>query len=346
MFFIDVFMFLKEIDVYLCHLYPMKKILSLSLAIVLSFPLLGRDTTLVMFWNLENFFNYHDNGGGEADTEFSSFGSRHWTKKRFYAKCNAIAKTVLWVGSSRGRLPDVIGFAEVEDRFVLNRLVYGTALKKFDYGIVHYDSPDPRGIDVALLYRKAVFNVVSSNRCPVVNPDSTGSPLQTRDILAVRLMRVRASDTASIAFVVNHHPSKYGGGESDWRREAAISKLRAVCDSLCGAGINSIVAMGDFNDTPENGLFGGLSPALANLASPLARKGIGSIKFNGKWELIDMFFVSQGLVPFSVMEVLKVPFLMVRDKSHSGEKPLRTFSGPRYMGGVSDHCPVLLVISR
>ena len=346
MFFKDVFMFLKLIDVSLCHICDMKKILSLVLIIVQSLPLCARDTTMAMFWNLENFFNYHDDGGGDADTEFSSFGSRHWTSKRFYAKCNAIAKTVLWVGSCRGRLPDVIGLAEVEDRFVLNKLVYGTVLKKFDYGIVHFDSPDPRGIDVALLYRKSVFSVASSSRCPIVNPDSTGPPLLTRDILVVRLLRYGASDTASIAFVVNHHPSKYGGGQTDWRREAAILRLRAVCDSLSGCGVNSIVAMGDFNDTPENGLFERLSPSLVNVALPMSRKGIGSIKFNGKWELIDLFFVSSDLVSCSGMEVLKVPFLMVRDKSHSGEKPLRTFSGPRYMGGVSDHCPVLLVISR
>src|SRR5574344_540053 len=317
MFFKYVFMFLKLIDVSLCHICNMKMIISLSLILFLSLRLSAQDTTMVMFWNLENFFNYHDEGGGEADTEFSSFGSRHWTRKRFYAKCNAIAKTVLWVGSCRGRLPDVIGFAEVEDRFVLDKLVYGTALKKFDYGIVHYDSPDPRGIDVALLYRKSVFSVESSSRCPVVNPDSAGPPLLTRDILAVRLLRSGASDTASIAFVVNHHPSKYGGGRTDWRREVAIVKLEAVCDSLSGCGVNSIVAMGDFNDTPENGLFERLSPSLVNVALPMSRKGIGSIKFNGKWELIDLFFVSSDLVSCSGMEVLKVPCLMVRDKSHS-----------------------------
>ena len=108
----------------------------------------------------------------------------------------------------------------------------------------------------------------------------------------------------------------------------------------------SIVVMGDFNNTPENGLFERLPPSLVNLALPLSRRGIGSIKFNGKWELIDLFFVSSYLLTCSGMTVLKVPFLMVRDKSHSGEMPLRTFSGPRYLGGVSDHCPVLLVMSR
>ena len=104
--------------------------------------------------------------------------------------------------------------------------------------------------------------------------------------------------------------------------------------------------MGDFNDTPDNEAFSIMS-SMDNLALPLYARGEGTIRYSGKWEMIDMFFVpKEAAVPSEsrAMEVLHVPFLTVRDNTHSGEKPLRTYSGPRYLGGVSDHCPILLVI--
>ena len=128
---------------------------------------------LVMFWNLENFFDWKDGGGSGSDREFSSFGERHWTKSRFYTKCNVIAKTFLWMEDEYGRIPDVAGFAEVENRFVLNALLNSTALRKYDYEAVHYDSPDPRGIDVALIYRRSVF--MKSVSRPVRVPSRHGS---------------------------------------------------------------------------------------------------------------------------------------------------------------------------
>ena len=128
------------------------------------------DSLVVMFWNVEKIieetlnlrdvrvFDYIDDGKGESDREFSSTGERYWTKKRFHAKCDAVAKTVLWMGDRYGRLPDVIGLAEVENRGVLARLLSSTLLRKYDYAIVHRESGDRRGIDVALLYRKSVMD--------------------------------------------------------------------------------------------------------------------------------------------------------------------------------------------
>ena len=142
------------------------------------------DSLLVMFWNVENFFDYKDGGAGESDKDFSSFGSRHWTKRRFQAKCDGIAKSVLWLSDKYGRLPDVIGLAEVENRNVLYRLLNGSALKKTDYRIIHSDSRDRRGIDVALLYRESVLLPASITfRTPV----HEGDTLNTRDILHVRM---------------------------------------------------------------------------------------------------------------------------------------------------------------
>ena len=376
----------------------------------------GREVT-VMFWNMENFFDFKDDGTGESDAEFSATGPRRWSKARFYRKCHAVAKTILWAGSGTVRggdnnaytsLPDVVGMAEVENRFVLTQLVTKTALRKLDYKIVHFDSPDPRGIDCALLYRASRLTLVSAKPCRVSAPG-----LQTRDILLTQFITASGD---SLAVLVNHHPSKYGGGETDWRREVAVARLRALGDSLAASGWPLAVAVGDFNDTPDNPLFTRLLPAFSlcrmtepatahenrmerlssegdaassrllvpltggadpfrvnarpaaspsedasqfqkgtlyddlgnDLSSALSTdgrpslRGQGSIRFNGEWQLIDLCFVSPALAGAASFSVLEPPFLTERDAAHSGEKPLRTYSGPRYLGGVSDHRPILV----
>lgn len=307
----------------------------------------GEDRTFVMFWNLENFFDWRRDSLSlsESDAEFSSFGKRHWTKRRFLAKCNAVAKSIFWVKDAEGALPDVVGIAEVENRFVLERLMKDTQLYKTDYRIVHFESPDPRGIDVALLYRSSRLSLLRAR--PLTVGSDADPPFRTRDIL---LAEFRRRDGDSVAFLVNHHPSKYGGKTSS-RREVALRRLRTATDSLQNIGFMNIVAMGDFNDTPDNPAFGiltdGGSFPLVNLAAPPAERGEGTIRYSGKWEMIDMFFVSQALAEgenIPEMKVLRIPFLMTRDNAHSGEKPLRTYTGPRYVGGVSDHCPIVVWI--
>ena len=285
----------------------------------------------VMFWNLENFFDYRNDSTSVSDAEFSSFGPKRWTRKRFNAKCNAVAKTILWAGGRMGGLPDVVGFAEVENGFVLRRLLQGTALRKTDYRIVHYDSPDPRGIDVALLYRKSRLKPFDSKPCHLYDTDS--SIMATRDILMAHF----TGPGGDIAVLVNHHPSKYGGAASAPRRRRAVERLKSLADSLMDAGVARVVAMGDFNDTPDAEAYSELP--LVNLSLPFHNKGEGTIKYDGKWELIDLFFVSDTLSQ-SQMSILQVPFLLKPDGT--GMKPLRTYSGPRYLGGVSDHCPVWL----
>jgi endonuclease/exonuclease/phosphatase family metal-dependent hydrolase len=283
-----------------------------------------------MFWNLENYFDW------KQDTMFVR---QHWSKRKFMVKSRAIAKAVLWIADEEGRLPDAIGVAEVENRFVLERLVRDTPLSKAGYGIIHFDSPDPRGIDVALLYRKATLKLLRA--VPMKIENRSGPPMKTRDILLADFVR---ADGDSVAFLVNHHPSKYGGSSSS-RRMLAMERLREITDSLFSEGWSDVVSMGDFNDTPES--TEEYSKIMVNLAVPLASKGRGTIKYSGKWEMIDMFFISPSLAdrnPGVGMKVEKIPFLMVRDNAHSGEKPFRTFSGPTYSGGVSDHCPIALMI--
>ena len=191
----------------------------------------------------------------------------------------------------------------------------------------------------------------------------------------------------AFAVLVNHHPSKYGGAaESEPRRRIAVERLRFLVDSLAAIGIDQVIAGGDFNDTPDDPVFRLLEPALTPLHMDLYRRGLGTIKYAGKWDLIDHIYISPGWilrvssfetllysadVPNSeqstgllrssshnpvpgagprvtgnpTMRILRIPFLLTRDTAHSGEKPLRTYTGPRYTGGVSDHLPILLEVA-
>lgn len=319
----------------------MKRVIWLLLA--LFWPILlsaqQADTLRVLFWNVENFFDTRADTTHVGSNAFSADGERHWGRKKFRTKCQTVAKTILWAASEQGGLPDVIGLAEVENAFVLKQLIQTTALRKLDYKVVHFESPDPRGIDVALLYRTSRLHLESAKPCHLYKADSTILP--TRDILLAQFR----GPGGDLAVLVNHHPSKYGGASaSESRRKIAVERLRQLADSLTIAGWQHLVACGDFNDTPDNPLYQLLNPPLVNLAEPLFRQGKGTIKYDGQWELIDMFFVSENLLP-AQMEILQVPFLQTPDTGHAGSKPLRTYSGPRYLGGASDHCPIWLSLS-
>lgn len=303
--------------------------------LALLFP---HDTLSVLFWNVENFFDWRNDSTTVSDLEFSPAGERHWTWKRFQAKANAFAKTLFWIEGETGRLPDIVGLEEVENSFVLRQVLSKTALRKTDYKYVHYDSPDHRGIDVALLYRSSGLELVDSKACHLYAADTV---MSTRDILLCRFRK----DSSEFAVLVNHHPSKYGGAaESVPRRRIAVERLRFLADSLAALGIDRIIAGGDFNDTPDNPVFRLLEPALIPTHLDLHRRGRGTIKYDGKWDLIDHIYVSPGWRGPS-MRILRIPFLLTRDNVHSGEKPLRTYTGPRHTAGVSDHLPVLLDVA-
>ena len=312
--------------------------------ILILWLLVPRDSLSVMCWNVENFFDWRNDSLTVSDAEFSSRGERHWTWRRFQAKANAFAKALFWVEAETGRLPDIVGLEEVENAFVLRQVLQKTALRKTDYKYVHYDSPDRRGIDVALLYRSSVLELVDSKPCHLYEADTV---MATRDILLCVFRRKIDVAPPPFAVLVNHHPSKYGGAsESDPKRRIAVDRLRFLADSLTAEGIDKIIAGGDFNDTPYNPVFLRLEPALKPLYSALFRRGEGTIKYDGKWALIDHFYASPALWDSGPsMRILRIPFLLTRDTAHSGDKPLRTYTGPRPTGGVSDHLPILLEIS-
>lgn len=279
---------------------------------------------IVCFWNVENFF---------APGEFPDHA---WSKTRFYTKCNAVAKTLLLASDEMGAPPDVVGFAEVGDASVMKALLGATPLRKLDYSFVHYDSPDRRGIDCALLYRRSRFRLLNSKPCHLY--DSTGVVMSTRDILLAVLVGRENGDT--LAVLVNHHPSKVGSG-SDGRRRIAMDRLRYLADSLQAAGVSRIIAVGDFNDAvvPAAGVErqSQRPPGVGEPAPP------GTIKFQGKWEKIDGCPLLEGLR--AEERIFAPPCLLSRD-SYGGEKPRRTFSGPRYLGGVSDHLPVMWKVHK
>ena len=267
--------------------------------------------------------------------EFSPSGEKRWTGRKFYRKCSLVAKGIFWIADRYGGLPDIVAVAEVENGAVLSKLLWSTPLGKAGYRYVHYDSPDPRGVDVALLYRPGTLRLIDSKPCHVGFP--------TRDILLCRFLR----DTSEFAVLVNHHPSKYGGTLSEPRRAAAVRRMKEAADSLMDLGVPLVIACGDFNDTPDSPAFSVLSPSFRLLSEDLYNGREGTIRFNGSWELIDLFYgAPASAFPDSSFRVfaVRIPFLMVRDRTHPGEKPLRTYSGPRYLGGVSDHLPVYLQI--
>lgn len=289
--------------------------------------------TVVVFWNVENFFDYFNDGRNASDIEFSPLGAKHWTKKRFLAKANAVSKTLFYAADTKGSLPDIVAFAELENGFVLRRLLSETALRKTEYRVVHYESEDHRGIDVGLLYNASSLDLVNS--APLKIPVDS-----TRDILLAQFI-TREGD--SLAVLVNHFPSKLGATGKDDGRTVAAKRLIEICDSLDNAGWKKILALGDFNEQPEETACTLLNSRLCNLSSD-TKPFEGSIKFNGHWELIDQAFVTEPLVDSSSFEILKIPFLLEKDSSHSGLKPRRTYIGPRYNAGISDHLPVCVTL--
>ena len=319
----------------------MRRLILLMMLSAVGFALRAQENEkkLAMFWNLENFFDWTDQGTGESDAEFSSYGKRHWTRKRFYTKCDAVSKTIFHIGDLYGKLPDVMGFAEIENRGVLEKLCSSTLLRKCGYRIIHFDSSDRRGIDVAFLYRTTCYNHLSTS---LRTPETDGNKLQTRDMLHVSLKDLQTDEIYD--YIVCHHPSKFGGEESSRpKRFAAMAALKEMCDSL---GNRNIIVMGDFNDVPSAAQFDMLDNILVNKSDTLHAAGRGTIRYEGKWDLIDMFLVSSNIEGHSVMDIPEVPFLMTRESRHAGEKPLRTYSGPRYLGGVSDHLPVVLYFRK
>ena len=291
---------------------------------------------LVIFWNVENYFDPLDDPATN-DNDFTIKGSYAWTWPRFYKKRNDIVKTIIACGQQDDgtwEAPCIIGLCEIENFFVLFQLINDTPLSRLGYGIIHRDSPDPRGMDVALLYRKERFRPQGTTFYRI--PDGKGGTLGTREILYVRGV-LDQRDT--LHFFVNHWPSRRGGAGAQTHRQAASNILQRVVDSIGNASARArIVVMGDFNDPPQAATLQSLaSGRLINISPP------DTYKYAGAWECMDQFLVSSSLYrDLEYVKVARLPHLLERDKTHLGHKPKRTYQGPAYKGGISDHLPVTL----
>lgn len=307
----------------------------------------------IMFWNVENLFDVRDDSL-TLDDEFLPNGERSWNSSRYKLKINNIYKVFISAGDWNP--PDLIGLCEVENKFVLIDIIKNSPFSFYNYRFIHHESPDRRGIDVALLYNPQTITILSDTAIPVQLPNAS----VTRDILAVRI-KIITGDTLSL--FINHWPSKYGGaGFTEDLRAVAAENLSGEIQKI--AEINpgeKIMVMGDFNDTPESNSIKILktcrtqnstneAPILINLAENYSASIPGSYKFDGTWELIDQIFVSRNFIPENNLSCIKdgsfkvfsPSFLLEKDEKFGGMKPFRTYSGYKYSGGFSDHLPVIL----
>ena len=310
----------------------------------------------IVSYNLENYFDPF-NDSLTNDEDFTPEGNHFWTWKKYKDKQNKIYKVLAAIGG--WELPDIVGFYEVENRFVLNDLIKSTPLKWRTYEIVHKESPDARGIDVAMLYRSDKFTLISKEFIRVVFPFDTAK--KTRDILYAKGI-TNNNDTLNI--FVNHWPSRMGGQtESELNRQTTAKILRNKLDSIFTSNpLSNVIVMGDFNDEPDNisitdvlkarHNFDTITPGqLYNMAWYMKeKKGMGSLKYQGEWGLIDQIMVSSSLLmkenPIYTTpdnaKVFNADFLSEPDEAFIGTKPFRTFVGYKYNGGYSDHYPLYL----
>ena len=310
----------------------------------------------IVFYNVENLFDTRDDSL-TADEEFTPRNERHWTRERFDDKIKMIYKALITVGD--GQFPDVIGLAEIENLWVIEQLISETPFNKVPYGIIHKESPDPRGIDVALLYRKDRIIPFDYEHIPVSNTGKYG--FKTRDIL--HFTAGLGSD--QVHFFVNHWPSRSGGYiETKTKRDITAGILRESIDSLfIKDPKTNIILMGDFNATPKEKCFTAILKALPypgnnnpscliNLSTIWTKHAEGTIRNGGQWEVFDQMICSYNLLSNNRLQIdteqggiCNFDFLLEPDPTYLGRKPFRTYLGPKYHGGTSDHLPVKICIS-
>ena len=307
----------------------------------------------IMFYNVENLFDIYDDTL-KNDEDFLPEGNYHWSEYKYYRKINNIAKVIIAAGEWEPI--DIICLAEIENLYVLQGLTDVSALKSLGYNIIHKESNDRRGIDVAMLYREVNFKPLAYN---YINYDKPEEKYYSREILHVEGI-VKNSDTLHI--FVNHWSSRYGGElASESKRILAAKVLRSYIDSLFSLNNTvKIVILGDFNDTPQNrsitenlkalsDLSTITASCLYNLTANLKQDVKGTHKYQGEWSILDQMIVSGSLITGAGLHtsiegcrVFSDKFLLMNDDTYMGTKPLRTFYGFKYLGGFSDHLPVLL----
>lgn len=312
-------------------------------------PKAAKQPFVAMFYNIENLFDTVDDPKVNDD-EFTPAGKVPWTEDRLNTKIKQIGQVMNDIASPA--MPDLVGFAEVENTLVLEMLTSSTSLSKNKYNIIHYDSPDERGIDVAMIYNPLTFKLISSEPLQVVLPGSD----RTRDILYVK-GKLKSGEILHV--FINHWPSRREGAQlSEPNRMAAANVLRVKIDAIQKQEKSAnILLLGDFNDEPSDktitvGLKA-LSPELVlksndlcSLLYPEYQKGEGSL-FYKDWDLFDQIIVSGNMVTrkkgfrtsVDQAEIFRAEYLLFKYKEGES-RPNRTMSSSKYFGGYSDHLPV------
>lgn len=315
----------------------------------------------IAFYNVENLFDIY-NDSLTFDDDRTTLGKDHWTQKRYEQKLFNISKVLSEIGKKETRsAPDIIGLCEVENKQVLDDLINHPNLRGKEYGIVHFDSPDERGIDVALLYKKSVFlpTSFSSHRLLLTKDE------EFRDYTRDQLVVGGLMDGEEIHFIVNHWPSRSGGEQRSRPNRIAAAKLnRHIIDSIAREEPRAkIISMGDLNDDPIDyslkkilKIKGGkeiLEPTdLYNPMEALHKKGYGSLAYRDNWNLFDQLFFTANFITGPSLElkfwkagIFKSPYLVDQKGRYRGY-PYRTYANGNYVGGYSDHFPVYILLIK
>lgn len=316
------------------------------------------DTLCIVSYNVENLFDCKDDTL-KNDQEFLPEGGYHWTPNKYKDKLANISRVITTIGG--WKTPILVGLYEVENEKTLTDLTKYSPLKNLRYKFIHAESPDRRGIDVALLYEPKQFKLLTSDFFQIIFPDNKRS--KTRDILYAS-GKLPNGDTLHV--FVNHFPSRLGGEKkSEPKRIYVASVLRNKVDSIRSLSPKAnILIMGDFNDYPTNKSMQETLGAkkisapidtdnLYNLVYHFQEKGdIGSNKYRGIWGMLDQIIVTGNmLLPENTlytneknMYICQESFLLEDDTTLLGKKPFRTYIGKKYHGGYSDHLPIYVDI--
>nr|WP_299382388.1 endonuclease [Allomuricauda sp.] len=304
----------------------------------------------IAFYNLENFFDTKDDPH-TLDDDFTPDGRKQWSKSRFRKKAKKLARTIKLIGKDFSSVPPVlVGVAEVENHIALETILKAKSLEEEDYGYVHFESPDERGIDTALLYLRSHFKVLDAETIPLLITNDDGERDFTRDILYIHGLLHQEE----IHVFVNHWPSRRDGAEeTQYKRIKAAETVLQKIESLPGAYPNCIV-MGDFNDDPNSESIQILmkSGRFVNPMQQLLSPKSGSANYKGTWSLFDQIIISHsflnyepGTHSFKKAKIFS-PKLLKEWKGKYKGNPFRTYVGKKYLGGYSDHFPVYVVFQE
>lgn len=306
---------------------------------------------IVAFYNVENLFDIYDDPL-TADDEFTPNSDKKWTQERYETKLDNLAKVI---DAIPGELPHLLGLCEVENEAVLKDLIAVQDMRSAGYGIVHRDSPDGRGIDVALLYQPERFRPIHEQFFTTALP--VGTRPNTRHVLYSQGL-VETGDTLHV--FVNHWPSRSGGERETQPNRAAIAQLvRHKVDSLLDLNANAqILIMGDMNDEPTDRSVAkvlGAATSLLDTQKPLYNlmadahaAGEGTYNYKGDWNMLDNLIVSWSILDKDIglycdpesTQILMLDWMFYTHPKDKLKYPNRTYGGSNYYGGYSDHLPV------